>query len=78
MFHENHIIQWIKVRAQQCCAPTAWPIYNRRIIKKSLKQRIFVNRTYAKSAKKLNLSNRHRAASRREERQRVASRREES
>ena len=44
---------WLKttsfVRAQHCCAPTAWTIYvvyrrrHRRIIKKSLKQQIFVN-----------------------------------
>ncbi|MBD2559430.1 MULTISPECIES: hypothetical protein [Nostoc] len=31
------------VRAQHCCAPTAWSIYDRRIIKKSLKQPILDN-----------------------------------
>ncbi|MEH2397515.1 hypothetical protein [Nostoc sp.] len=30
------------VRAQHCCAPTVWSIYYQRIIKKSLKQPIFV------------------------------------
>ncbi len=29
--------------AQHCCAPTAWSIDHRRIIKKSLKQTILVN-----------------------------------